>query len=99
LKTYNSSIKVSDGRSLDVIGTGSINLKVDSTKNQKINLKIEEALYVLTLSTNLLSFGKLAKKDYKILFEDEVCKIKLDDTTIIEGVQSKKMIICTNLSK
>jgi hypothetical protein len=25
----------------------------------------------------------------KILFEDEVCKIKLDDTTIIEGVQSK----------
>jgi len=31
LKTYNSSIKVGDGRSLDVIGTGSINLKVNST--------------------------------------------------------------------
>jgi hypothetical protein len=53
-------------------------------------LKIEEALYVPTLSTNLLSIGKLAKKGYKILFDDEVCKIKLDDTTIIEGVQSKK---------
>jgi hypothetical protein len=52
-------------------------------------LKIEEALYVPTLSTNSLSIGKLAKKGYKILFEDEVCKIKLDETTIIEGVQSK----------
>jgi hypothetical protein len=52
-------------------------------------LKIEEALYVPTLSTNSLSIGKLAKKGYKILFEDEVCKIKLDETTIIEGVHSK----------
>ena len=31
----------------------------------------------------------MAKKGYKILFDDEVCKIKLDDTTIIEEVQSK----------
>ncbi len=64
LKTYSSSIKVDDGLSLDVIGTGSINFKVNFSKNQKINLKIEEALYVPTLSTNLLSIGKLAKKGF-----------------------------------
>jgi hypothetical protein len=31
----------------------------------------------------------LAKKGYKILFENDVCKIRINDKTMIEGVQSK----------
>jgi hypothetical protein len=89
MKPYSSSIKVGDGRSLNVDGVGSIKLKVFSSHKKMISLTIEDALYVPTLSTNLISIGKLAKKGYKILFEDEVCKIKLNDKVIVEGVQSK----------
>ena len=55
MKTYKSLIKVGDGRSLKVDGAGNIKLKVNSTKNKTINLTIEHALYVTTLSTNLIS--------------------------------------------
>ena len=60
------------------------------TKNKLINLTIEEALYVPTLRTNLISIGKLAKKGYQILFEKEVCRIKLNENTIIESSYNSK---------
>ena len=81
-------IKVGDGRSLKVEGAGNIKLKVKSTTNNTINFTIEEALFDPTLSTNLISIGKLAKKGYKILFEKDVCNIKLNEIIVIEGVQS-----------
>jgi hypothetical protein len=49
---------------------------------------VHDVLYVPDLSTNLIAIGKLNKKGFKIVFEDDKCRIYLSQETIIECKQS-----------
>ena len=85
-KPYNSTIKVGDGRQLKVKGIGTVECEI-ITKNKKQKLSISETLYVPDLSTNLISIGVLSKKGFEINFNEDSCKIKLNNEIIAEGTK------------
>ncbi len=77
-----------DGRSLPVKGIGNINMSIICLKGSIVDLEVHDVLYVPILSKNLISIGKLNKKGFKIVFEDDKCRIHLSRETIIECKQS-----------
>ncbi len=65
IESYNSVIKVGDGRELRVEGKGCVEIPIDN--DQKVrNIRIEEVLFVPDIKLNLISIGKLAKKGFVI---------------------------------
>ena len=88
LAEYNSFVQVGDGRNLEVNGKGNIKLQTITTSGMIINLTISEALYVPELTTNLISLGKLSSKRLKIVFENDSCKIFLNEELSIEAKKS-----------
>ena len=88
MKQYDSQVKVGDGRSLPVKGIGNIKMSIICLKETIVDLVVHDVLYVPDLSTNLISIGKLNKKGFKIVFEDDKCRIHLSQETIIECKQS-----------
>ena len=85
-KHYDSTIKVGDGRQLQVKGIGTVECEI-ITRGEKRKLVISETLYVPDLSTNLISIGVLSKKGFEIIFSEDSCKIKLNNELIAEGTK------------
>ena len=71
-----------------VKGIGNIKMNIICLKGTIVDLVVHDVLYVPDLSTNLISIGKLNKKGFKIVFEDDKCRIHLSQETIIECKQS-----------
>ena len=88
MKPYDSKVKVGNSRSLPVNGIGNIKMGIICLKGTIVDLVVHDVLYVPDLSTNLISIGKLNKKGFKIVFEDDKCRIHLSQETIIECKQS-----------
>ena len=90
LKPHTSTVIVGDGRSLPVKGKGSIEMNAMCENGKIIKLTVYDALYVPELRTNLISIGKLNKKGYKIIFEDDKYMIQLNEKFMIECKQSNQ---------
>ena len=99
MKQYDSQVKVGDGRSLPVKGIGNIKMSIICLKGTIVDLVVHDVLYVPDLSTNLISIGKLNKKGFKIVFEDDKCRIHLSQETIIECKQPADNDVLSFLSK
>jgi hypothetical protein len=88
LKKYSSTVKVGDGRKLQVKGFGQIECDIITNDNKK-KLNITEVLFVPDLSTNLISIGILSKKGFEITFKEDKCIIKRNNGVITEGTKCK----------
>lgn len=68
--TISDSVKLADGRTLSIKGTGIIEFKNDISK-----FRLKDVQFVPGLQCNLLSVSKLAKSGCSIIFKNEKCEI------------------------
>lgn len=66
-----SQVKFGDDKEVDVMGKGTLAFKT----KQGETTHIHDTLFVPQLQHNLLSIGQLVGKNYKVVFEDNCCKI------------------------
>lgn len=70
-RTINSKVKIGNGECITVKRKGIV--AIESCSGTKIIINV---LYVPEINQNLLSFGQLLEKGYKVLFEDKMCLIR-----------------------
>ena len=83
IEPYNSTIKVGDGRELQVNRIGTVDLHIKS-KNKVSKLIIRDVLFAPELLVNLISIRKLYKKGCSVIFEKEICKIHFGQELVAE---------------
>ena len=70
-KNFSNFVILGDGKSERVEGKGVIAVQSRSGEQKFIH----DVLYVPTLSHNLLSAGQLIQKGYRVVFEENKCKV------------------------
>jgi len=68
--SYKSSVRLVDEKILDIIGKGEMQVL-----KKKGAMKVKNIYYTLNLKQSLLSIGQMLEKNYKLVFEDKMCKI------------------------
>lgn len=76
------------GKKTRILGEGhGVVYGLDSS-GEAIKIEVNEVKFVPGLSTNLISDGKLAQKDYKVNFDNEGCKVvNTEDVVVATGSQ------------
>jgi hypothetical protein len=67
---YRDSVKLGDDSRMNVMGRGSLKLKIDG----RVHV-ITSVFYIPGLKTNLLSLGQIQQKQVSILFRNDECRI------------------------
>lgn len=74
-QTRKIDIRLTDGESREACGIGMGKLKCLNDKNQIIEVKVTDVLYVPSLEGSLLSVKRLTEKGLQVKFEDNKCHI------------------------
>ena len=89
-----SNVEVGDGRSLSALGKGNISLKLNMPNDNIKSCILENVLYVPGLAYNLLSVPQIAKRDKKVIFYENECKIfDMKNTVLATGNKIGKLYI------
>jgi len=77
-------VKLGDEKSLEIVGKGE--MKVPT---KKVTMKVMDIYYDSNLKQILLSIGQMHKENYKLVFEDRMCKIydKNHDERLVTTIQ------------
>lgn len=76
------SVKLGDGRVVDALGVGNVNMKMTFKISDVKNVTMYDVLYVPKLSGNLFSVGAAAKKGNTVHFKKSRCYIRGKDGTL-----------------
>lgn len=74
-QTRKIDIRLADGESREACGIGMGKLKCLNDKNQIVEVKVTDVLYVPSLEGSLLSVKRLTEKGLQVKFEDNKCRI------------------------
>ncbi|KAD1131219.1 hypothetical protein E3N88_43247 [Mikania micrantha] len=66
------TVKIGNGKSIQIEGRGTVNLEVGMNKQKTL----DEVQYARALGYNLVSVGQLMKAEYTLIFDDNACTIK-----------------------
>jgi len=80
-------VLLGDGRSLEVVGKGTVLLSMSLPNNETKRCKLLNTLYVPKLSVNLFSIAKATRAGKLTSFDDEQCNIKNQDVTVIANAK------------
>jgi transposase InsO family protein len=78
---HKGQVVLADGQKLSTlgIGTGYLNCEFDSQHNK---IKVADVLFVPQLKGNLISVRKLTERQFKVVFENDSCKIMRNDEVL-----------------
>lgn len=76
------SVKVANDCYEKVIGKGTANIKFFNEMGQESSAMLSDVLYTPAITDNLLSVRKLTSKGFKVIFEENGCKILSGDRQI-----------------
>jgi len=80
------SIIEANGNRVEVKGEGKVKLRLkifNGEKNEIIEVRLNEVLYVPKMNGNLVSIRKLAEKGFKVKFTERACMVKKGNDWII----------------
>lgn len=81
---YSGQIQLADGQKLKISGIGLCHLKC-LLDNQQRKIGVTDVLYVPQLKGNLISVRKLTSKGFKVIFQNESCKIMKGSQLLADG--------------
>ena len=79
----NIKIQIGDGKYLDAIGKGNINVNFKSNGNRITSCTLKNVLYVPSLRHNLISVSQITAKGNNTLFVDDKCLIVDKNNNVI----------------
>ena len=68
--SYKSSVRLGNEKRLEILGKGEMQVLT-----KKGTMKVKNIYYTPKLKQSLLSIGQMLEKNYKLVFEDKICKI------------------------
>jgi len=68
--SYKSSVRLGDEKRLENVGKGEMQVLT-----KKGTMKVKNIYYNSNLKQSLLSIDQMLEKNYKLIFEDKMCKI------------------------
>ena len=87
-------VTIADGKTLKANGRGNVKIFIDNGKN-KVEVRLEDVLWVPELDGNLVSFNKLVRNGYIVEFRDDKCFLLKDGQKMKIGkFDSKLYRIC-----
>ena len=77
------TVKLGDGREVEVRGEGTIKLCVTRSENKTVSLTLNKVLHVPSMKCNLFSVRVVTERGFQVTFDDKSCHIKTKDDTVI----------------
>lgn len=91
MKACNEYVILADGRTLQAKAIGTATLNITGENGEWRTIRVENVLFVPTLSSNLLSVGRIAEQGFKVSFEAEKCLIMKGSRVIAAGIRKNGM--------
>lgn len=82
IEDYHTEIYTVTDESVNSIGKGQIEMKVNVFNKHKNDIKLSQAVLVPSFKNNLLSVSQITKKGYKIIFDSHGAKVRRRDGTV-----------------
>lgn len=90
LRRQLTSIEIADGAFMSSAMIGQVTLKLTNRAGTKHKIVLDDVLYVPSASSNLLSVSKLIKTNHKVVFDNDMCRIKQKSTGSVIEVPMKR---------
>jgi hypothetical protein len=82
-----SVVILANGKESKVQGIGSGKLKVMNQNGEKVEITLNDVLFVPELETNLISVNKIVNNDFSVIFNDSGCKINFKNTNVAVAIK------------
>ncbi|XP_076686075.1 uncharacterized protein LOC143378147 [Andrena cerasifolii] len=79
---HHSQIYTATEESVNSMGKGQIELKINIANKNKNNIKLKEAMFVPSFKNNLMSVSKITKNGYRVTFYKDSAKITRPDGSL-----------------
>ena len=85
-------VGLGDGYPVEALGMGKVRIMMQLGNGQDISRVIENVLYVPQLTTSLFSVRAVTRKGYRVIFEDEECRIETKQGKLLgKGIVDGKL--------
>ena len=88
IQTFKSKVITANGNEIPIEGKGIVELET-ITNGKRIKIKMTDVLFAPMMKINLISIGKLTKRGFSLIFNDNDCTIKLGNRLVTKLDQWK----------